>query len=136
VWNAIPPACPQNLLAYLVKVTRNTALDILERRSAAKRGGGQAEIVFSDIEGTIAQDCGPGCEKDSVELTQTLNSFLEEIPGRQRVIFLRRYFYFNTIGEIALDLSVSESMVKSVLFRLRKKLKVKLEKEDLYHGFF
>ena len=131
VWNAIPPSKPKSLLAFLGKITRNTALDAYERRIAAKRGGGQAEIVFSEVEeiiGTYDMEQ----EFDGSLLTETLNHFLSELPKQQRIILLRRYIYFHSIGEIAQSLTVSESKVKSVLFRLRKKLKTRLETEGIF----
>jgi len=129
-WNAIPPAEPRNLRVYLARIVRNAAVNMYQRRGAAKRGGGQMDIAFDEIE----EFTGPDSVESAVDsrvFTDVMNRFLTSLPKQQRVIFVKRYFYFDGCAEIAADLAVSESMVKGVLFRLRGKLKTILEKEGV-----
>ena len=109
-WNAIPPAKPRFLKAFLVKITRNLALNVLEKNRAGKRGGG---------EGTAVLDV----------LTETLRRFLRELPEEKRIIFVRRYWYMDPVKDIADDLNIGESKVKMTLMRTRKALAEVLEKE-------
>ena len=90
------------------------------------------DIALSELE-----ECVPSA--DSVEqeiegnlLTETINHFLSGLPKQQRVIFVCRYWYFNTISEIAADLGISESNVKTTLFRVRNKLKNYLKEAGIY----
>lgn len=130
-WHAIPPARPRRLSTFLGKITRNLALDRYRRSVREKRGGGQAALALEEL-----QDCVPGRNAleetlDALVLTQILNDFLAALSAESRVIFLRRYWYFLSIQEIAAGLGVSESKVKMSLLRSREALKARLEKEDI-----
>lgn len=130
-WGAIPPARPANLAAFLGKITRNLALNRYQMDRAAKRGGGQTALALSELE-----DCVPGGGEPEqiVEdrlITQTLNAFLEELDADPRRIFVRRYWYLSGIEEIAEAFGMSVGKVKSILFRLRRRLRKKLEKEGI-----
>ena len=129
-WNAIPPAAPKSLLAFLGKIIRNTALDLYEKYNTAKRGGGEVSLALSELEDVISSSNNVEKAMESHLFTEIMNQFLSETPEQQRIIFLKRYLYFNSINEIAKSLAISESKVKSVLFRLRKALKIRLEEED------
>lgn len=128
-WNAMPPQRPSRLKAFFGKITRNLSLDCFDRRHAEKRGAGQTEAALEEL-----QDCLParGGEEQVIErmvLTETLNRFLKELKPEARNIFLRRYWYMSSVGEIARDFHISESKVKMTLHRTRGKLKDILEKE-------
>jgi len=131
-WNAIPPARPYVLRTFLGKITRNLSLNALEKMNAEKRGLGQVPIALSEL-----GECVPGSvyedERyfDDETITQAINKFLSKLTTEQQKVFVRRYWYASSIEEIAIDYSISESKVKSILFRLRKKLKRELEKEGI-----
>ena len=131
-WNAIPPARPAMLRTFLGKITRNLSLNALEKQNADKRGAGQFAIALSEIE-----DCVPDSKAASerfVEdeaIAQAINRFLENTAAWQRKVFVRRYWYASSLEEIAGDYGMSVGKVKSVLYRLRKKLKTELEKEGI-----
>ena len=127
-WNCIPPHKPSILSAFLGKITRRLALDMYRRKNSEKRGGRVIEvseeladcIVFSnDIEKHI----------DEIVLTEIINEFLKQISEEQRRIFIRRYWHFCSIKEIATENSMSQSKVKMSLLRSRNQLKTILEKE-------
>ena len=131
-WNAIPPARPAMLRTFLGKITRNLSINALEKQNADKRGAGQFAVALSEIE-----DCVPDGNSDSgrfIEdeaITEVINRFLGKLAAEQRKVFVRRYWYSSSLEEIAGDYGMSVGKVKSVLFRLRKKLKTELEKEGI-----
>ena len=130
-WNAIPPSRPNILSAFLGKITRNLSLKKLRAETAAKRGGGEAELTLDEL-----SECIPaaGGVEDSIlaaELAETINRFLAELPKEERQIFMCRYFYFDQVKEIADRFGLGESKVKMTLKRTRDKLLVHLEKEGV-----
>ena len=130
-WNSMPENRPDKLAPYLGRITRNLALDLRERRSAAKRGGGQAEAVMEEL-----ADCLPAAdhvarEVESAETARAVSAFLRELPEEARNIFLRRYWYCDATADIARRYRMSESKVRVTLHRTRQKLKVYLEKEGV-----
>ena len=134
-WNAIPPHRPSCLRTFLGKITRNLALKRLEKSAAQKRGSGEALLVLEELEQCLA---APDKVEQQVEdqiqaqrLAVVLEEFLRGLPGRARILFLRRYWYFCSIKEIARQERISEGAVKSSLFRTREKLRAKLQEEGL-----
>lgn len=130
-WSSLPPARPANFSAFLGKMARNLSLDRFRRRNAQKRGGGQVTLALEEL-----SECVPGSDgtenwAERETLVEALDRFLESLKPQTRIMFLRRYWYINRIGEIAADLHVSESKVKMTLFRTRKALKEHLEKEGI-----
>lgn len=131
LWNAIPPASPQNLKAFIARTVRNIAVNMCEKMNAEKRGGGVYSVALEELE-----ECIPSAENtenaaDAEFLSQLLDDFLEKMKPEARSIFVRRYWCFNSIGEIADSFGVSESKVKMSLLRSRKSLKDFLEKEGV-----
>ena len=128
-WETMPPQKPLYFFAYLAKICRNFSLARLQWNSAAKRS---AEIVSLTQE---MAECIPDrrmeqrLERD--ELGRLLNLFLESLTRDNRLIFLRRYWYADSIREIANRYGISESKVKTQLHRTRKKLQLFLEKEGI-----
>lgn len=128
-WESIPPHRPRYFFAYLAKICRNTALHILEKLNAEKR---QAVMVELTAE---LSECLPDQKSTETvstrELGEIISTFLETISQENRIIFVRRYFLTESVSEIALALGVSQSKVKSSLFRTRNKLREALTKEEL-----
>ena len=127
-WNAIPPERPECLRAYLAVVCSRLALDRYDRLTAEKRGGGQLAAALDELAECVS---GGGDPADDVVLRDALNRFLRSLSEKARTAFLRRYWYACSIGEIAASLHMSESGVKMLLVRTRKKLKRFLQKEGL-----
>ncbi len=129
-WNAMPTERPGILSAFLGAITRNLSLDCYRRKHSAKRGGGVMPYIYDEL-----RDCAGGEEPfhhvARGELAAAVNRFLADMEKESRVIFVRRYWYMDGIGEIAERLAVSESKVKSSLFRSRKRLYDYLKKEGL-----
>lgn len=119
-WNRIPPEKPRSLLAYLARITRNLALDLYRKKSAKMRSG-QVEVLYDEL-----CECIPDGASDPVDrlaLSEALNLFLSSEPVLARKLFVRRYFYASSLGEIAKEYGVSEGNVKTSLCRSRQRLK-------------
>jgi RNA polymerase sigma-70 factor (ECF subfamily) len=125
-WNAIPPAKPSVLRAFLGKITRNIALNRVAASHAQKRGGGATELALEEL----AEIAAPARLEEG-EITAAINDFLETEPEESADIFVKRYWYLQSIKEIAAEYRYSESKVTSILFRQRGRLKEKLESEGL-----
>ena len=130
-WNSIPPKRPEHLAIYLGKITRNLALNRLKYYSAEKRGNGQVDLVLSELEECISAGTSVEQQMDEAFLTRAIETFLYSQPPENRNIFIRRYWYLASVKEIANSYGMSESKVISLLYRMRKKLKIFLEKEGI-----
>ena len=128
-WETIPPQRPQYFFAYLAKICRHFALGKLDWKNAAKR---QAEIVALTQE---MEMCIPDSSRDSnlegKEIGRAMNRFLETLPAESRLIFMRRYWFCDSIAEISARYQISESKVKTRLHRLRLQLSTYLAKEGI-----
>ena len=128
-WETIPPQKPVYFFAYLAKLCRNFSLARLQWSSAAKRN---AEVVTLTQE---MEECIPDRSQErkleGEEIGRLLNEFLDHISRENRLIFLRRYWYADSIQEIADRYRISQSKVKTQLHRTRKKLQVFLESEGI-----
>ena len=122
-WQAIPPAKPKSLGAFLAKITRNSALNKLERDTAKKRGNGEIDYC-------VPSDHCTEASSDARRLGELINKFLGLQSREYRIVFLKRYWYMMPISEIAKDLGFTESKVKTALMRTRNALKEFLERED------
>lgn len=128
-WETIPPKKPVYFFAYLAKICRNFALKKLDWKNAAKRS---TEVVSltQEMEGCIP-DSSRDRELEAKELGRILDSFLRTLSEDNQMVFLRRYWYVDTIAEIAVRYGISESAVLMRLNRTRSKLAVYLEKEGI-----
>lgn len=130
-WGVMPPKRPEKLSVFLGKITRNLSINRYRLLMAKKRGEGQFAIALEEL-----QECIPSAENveeivEAKALTELLNCFLEKLPKEKRKIFLRRYWYFSPVKEIALEYGISESKVKMSLMRTREELKVYLERKGV-----
>lgn len=129
-WGAIPPHRPKYFYAFLAAVCRRLSLDKLDWKMAAKRN---AEVVSLTEEMELCiPDARRDREMESRELGRLLDAFLDSIPKDSRLIFLRRYWYMDTIGEIAQRYGMTESKVKMQISRTKAKLCTFLEQEEIY----
>ncbi len=128
-WNQIPPTRPNNFMAFLCKITRNLSLKRLEFLTAKKRNSISA-ISFDEIEGYVS-DSQLKTDIDSIELGILISEFLWREKPDARNVFVRRYWFFDSIGDIADRYAFSESKVKSMLFHTRNRLRDYLKKEGI-----
>jgi len=130
-WNIIPPERPEKFGAFLAKITRNLSINKWRAKNTSKRGGGEVNLILSELEDSVPSSAGPEEEYQASLVTQAINSFLNTMDQRARVAFVLRYFHGESIRSIGERFQMSESKVKSILFRARKKLGVHLEKEGV-----
>ena len=129
VWNKIPPTRPNNFTAFICKITRNLSLKKLELSSAMKRSAGTI-ISMSELEKALPDQCiAPDVEDE--ELGKLISAFLWSEKELDRNVFLRKYWFFDTISDIAERYSLNENNVKSMLFRSRNRLREFLKKEGI-----
>ena len=129
-WGSIPPQRPNRLSAYLGKIVRNIALDRYERTRAQKRSG-VVELALDEL-GECIPDSGSGATlTDNDALRAAINGFLATLSRRNRMIFVKRYWYLCSVADIAIDMEISESNVKVILLRSRRKFKEYLDKEGI-----
>ena len=132
LWNNIPPEQPRSLKAYIAAVTKRCALSLLEKKSAAKRGGAAETGSLDEL-----ADCLPSKENvehkaDAKELARLINEWLGLLPAEDRVLFIRRYRFEDGIAELAEGRGEAAQKTVKRLFALRKKLKRFLEKEGFW----
>lgn len=129
-WNTIPPQRPRHFFAYLAKICRHLALDKLDRRSAAKR---KAEIVSLTQE---MENCIPDRSRERAlegqALGELLDAFLRSLAPENRMVFMRRYWYFDSIAEIAARYGISEDAAQKRIARTKAKLAAFLKQEGIY----
>ena len=128
VWNSIPPQRPARLDSYLARIARNVALDRYDYNMACMRNAGLA-LAYEELEACLPSRNN---ETDAMVFRSFINRFLRDLPKEARVMFIRRYWYGESIAEIALACGCGEEKVKSSLFRTRNKLHTAMVKEEIY----
>jgi len=122
-WDSIPPERPQSLMSFLGRLTRNRAIDMLRKRSAAKRGSDEVAAVLEEIQEFVPGNVSVEDTAESRELIGAVNRFLEGLPAKKRILFVRRVWYADPVDKIADRLGMSESGVSVALSRIRGKLR-------------
>jgi len=130
-WEAIPPNRPMKFGAFLARIARNLSINKWEARGAAKRGGGEVNMLLSELEECVPSKGGPEDEYEASLVTEAINSFLNTMEQTARIVFVLRYFHGESIRAICERFQMNESKIKSILFRSRKKLGIYLEKEGV-----
>ncbi len=125
-WESIPPHNPAVLSAFLGKVTRNLSINRFRRSHAEKRGSGQLPLVLDELSGYVSDQGDVEQALDRKELINALNGFLSTLSPDKRSIFVCRYWYFDSIRQIALRFSMTENHVRVCLSRLRSRLRTYL----------
>ena len=121
-WNAIPPAKPSSLLAYMVKIVRNLSWKAHERKTAAKRNS-FCTVTLQEIESYIPDQKNVEDEMEARELARIIETFLDTLTIKERVIFMRRYAYLDSHADIAERIGISEKNVSVRLSLMRQKMK-------------
>ena len=106
-----------------------SALNRLERNRAEKRGGGGADLVLDELGEVLGGTPSPEDEVIRREIVGAVNAFLASLDERRRALFVRRYWYAESVGDLARRFGMRENAVSAVLYRIRVKLKAYLEKE-------
>ena len=128
-WDSIPPNNPQVLSAFLCRITRNISFKKLKAQTTQKRGGTNTALPLDELTNAIPDSANAIAQ---LELTEILNAFLRGLPARERQVFICHYWYCDSIKDIARQFGFTQSKVKMMLSRTRKKLLDHLEKEEVY----
>lgn len=129
-WHAIPPNMPRKFSVFLGRITRNIALDKHGYNTAKKRNR-EFEVILTELEGCLASVETVETAYEAGEIGNLINQFLYAIDEQARNIFIRRYWYSDSIVDLCMRFNMSSSKVKSILFRTRNKLRAHLDKEGV-----
>ena len=127
-WKQIPPDRPQKLLPYLGRITRCLSLNRYDYLKAQKRNG-EFTVQLTELEECLSAPDTIENQYEQGELSAEISAFLRTLNSEKRNIFIRRYWFSDSVADIAKRFDLSESKVKSILFRVRKQLKQHLESE-------
>lgn len=130
VWNTVPPENPDPLKTYLLKIVRNTAIKKYHSNTAVKRNSFY-DTALDELENILFHEDTVENELLLKELSKAVNSFLEDTSKESRVIFLRRYYFGDSVKDIAEMTGNTPHFVSVRLSRTREKLKKYLQKEGL-----
>lgn len=128
VWNSIPPHAPNPLAAYVCRISRNLAINRYHANHAGKRGTNYG-LVLDEMEECIPSGVSVETELEAKELSAAINRFLSTLPPEDRFLFVRRYWYADSVADLAAVTNSKVSRISVRLFRLREKLRNKLVKE-------
>ncbi len=131
VWNAIPPAKPDPLLTYVLKIVRNVSLNRYHKNHAQKRDCSY-DLAVEELTDFLAAPDTVEATLETKELTKVIEAFLEEQKPLNRVIFVRRYWFYDSYMQIAKRTGLSEKNVSVKLTRIRTKLKDYLEERGIF----
>ena len=130
-WNAIPPTRPNPLLAYVLRIVRNVSLNRYHKNHAQKRNN-TYDLAVDELADVLPASNTVEGEMEMNELTLAIEGFLDSLEMRNRVIFIRRYWFYDNYGQIAEQVGLSEKNVSVRLTRLRKQLKDYLQERGNY----
>ena len=128
-WNSMPPQKPAILSTYLGKINRQGPIDICRKTTSKKRNGTEYESCLEELEESLADENSVESSVDAMLLSKTLNEYLHTLPPTKRNVFIGRYFYMDSMKDIAGYTGMSEQNVKNILHRTRGELKEYLLKE-------
>lgn len=131
VWSSIPPNCPKRLSSYICGLARNIGVNKYKYNTRAKRTAGYT-LVIEELSECIPDrnvSCNHAEALEAKELNQALSGLVETLDAETRTIFIRRYYYLETVESLAKRYGISKNKVSVTLCRARKKLKTLLEKE-------
>ncbi len=128
-WNSMPPHKPNSLAAFLGRITRRLSVDRWRSNHAEKRGGGAYPVLLDELSECIPSTASVERQVELKELAETVNCFLRELSSEKQQVFLRRYWYGDSMEELAKTFGFSVSKIKSMLFHIREHLREHLKKE-------
>ena len=130
LWNSIPPNYPDHFPSYISRIARRIGINRFKYNTRKKRKT-ECDIVLSELEGCIPAPNHLETRQDARQLRHVLNSFLQELDPQTRVLFLRRYYYLESVKSLAQRFGVSANFVSVRLHRARAALRTLLEKEGI-----
>ena len=131
LWESIPPDKPRDLGAYLATAMRNLALSRYRKRTAQKRSGDQVALALDELSEVLPDRSDVAEQLDANELMQGVNEFLRSLPKKKRLLFVRKYFYLDSLTDAAEYSGIDSKKAAVTLFRIRKQLAQYLDKQGL-----
>lgn len=128
-WNSIPPQRPAVLSTYLGKLTRRISIDIFRRKNSAKRKASQYALSLSELEDCVKSKENLEEKLENKDLGKAISNFLRTLSKERRTLFVGRYYFCDSLKDVARYTKMSESKVKTTLYRVRLELKDYLLKE-------
>lgn len=128
-WNSMPEQRPSILSTYLGKITRQKSIDLFRKKNSKKRRESQYALSLQELEECLTDGSSTETQVDQILLQDTICDFLEELSEKERNLFVGRYFFLDSMQEVAAYCSVSLPNAKTTLYRVRQKLKQHLQKE-------
>ena len=125
-WNAMPPHRPSILSVFLGKITRNLSFDRYRAAHREKRGGARVDAALEELGECVSGRDDPERRREGRELIEELDRFLLALPEEQRYMFILRYWYADSVKEIAQRMGMSENRVSVTLHRVRLRLRARL----------
>ena len=122
-WNSVPPHIPRVLAAFLGRIVRNLSINRYEKNTAAKRGGGEAAVILDELSEIVSGSESVEDEVSAKQMIRDINAFIGTLGEQARYIFIRRYWYCDSIAAIAKAVGKRENAVTVSLSRLRDRLK-------------
>ncbi len=127
-WNSIPPHVPNPLAGYVCRIARNLAVNRYHANNAEKRNG-KYDLILDEMEECVPSNVNIETEYEAKELSSSINRFLSTLSQEDRFLFVRRYWYADSVSDLAAMTHGSVNRVSVRLFRLREKLRNTLVKE-------
>jgi len=128
-WNSMPPNKPDVLRLYLGKITRGVAIDIFRRRASKKRQASQYAVSLEELSDCVSGGDDPQTRAEMGALSAAIGEYLDSLDSRARDVFVCRYYFMDSLTDIARYCAMTETAVKSLLHRTRQGLRRHLEKE-------
>ena len=132
-WNSMPTNRPKVLSTYLGKIVRQISIDVFRKKQAVKRYASEYAISFEELGDSFSDGITPEETLNAKLLDASINRFVRTLPDDAQIAFVGRYYFFDSIENIAGYCGMTASKVKSLLYRTRKKLKEHLVKEGLIY---
>lgn len=130
-WNSIPPQQPQVLRTYLGKLTRRISIDRFRMRTRQKRLGSEYALSLSELEECLAGGTEPEETLEAQLLADAVSRYLRTLPAKARNTFIGRYYFLDSLEEVARYCGITQAAAKSLLLRTRRGLREFLQKEGL-----
>ncbi|MCR4606604.1 MAG: sigma-70 family RNA polymerase sigma factor [Oscillospiraceae bacterium] len=130
-WNSMPDKRPERLGLYLGCLTRHAAISRLRAEQSQKHGGAEIDLVLDELSDILPAENDPAKEAEARELGEAVRKFASLLTETERHVFIGRYYYGLPVKSISARLGYTESRTKSLLYRLRSRLRKHLEKEGL-----
>lgn len=128
-WNSMPTHRPSVLLTYLSKIARQISIDAFRKKNSVKRYASEYALSLEELGDSFPDGSTPDQALDARLLDEAINCFVRALPDDAQKAFIGRYYFFDSLKEIAAYCGMTESRVKSLLYRTRQRLKAYLVKE-------